>query len=328
MRDHDVYEDDMSSKRFSDAEVERILTGQTPDNSELALLGSVLTAVHAVEPIEPGQDLTATFASQAASIARAGAGKTPEAKPVRRRSSLVTIQDRLAIVAVAMFVLVGMSGLAVAADASAPGDILYGLDRALERIGINDGAAEERLAEAGALADRGELIAAIVHAASAIERPADEDDESIPSVAEAATALREAADSVEGGDDQLPSEEVQTAVSAMLSEMAQLMGDPDLDGAEFGRRVSEMARSIGDGHDSDDRARPGPPDRTENDRERRPDDAGPPDDAPGGPPEDIPGGPPDDVPGGPAGGSGGSLGGGPPSNTPGQGGPPPGSGRP
>jgi hypothetical protein len=307
--DHGVYEDDMLNKRFPDAEMERLLTGQPPENPELARLGSVLAAVHVVEPTAPSDERVAEFSSKAAALTR---DHTPETKsgpsPVRRRRALATLQDRLAVVAVAMFVLVGMSGLAVAADAAAPGDALYGIDRALERIGINDGAAGERIAEAGALASRGQVTEAIGHAASAIEDPTNDDDAT--SVSQAATALREAAVSVESDSNATASEEVRVSVSAMLSEMAELIGDPELDGAEFGRRVSEMARSIADGSDiHEDIAEEPTPGRADNPEDRgegRPDDAGPPEDTPGG---DSPEG-------------------GPPSNAPGEGGPPAGSGRP
>jgi hypothetical protein len=311
--DYGVYEDDMSFKRFSDAEVERLLTGEVPDNSELALLGSALAAVHAVDLVEPSEERVSRFASEAAAIARSGVATTTP-KPVRSRQALTRLQERLAIVAVAVFVLAGMTGIAAAADAAAPGDALYGLDRALERIGINDGAAEERLDEAGALADRGELTEAIGHAATAIDEPTD-DDESAASAAQAATALREAAVNVQGGDGEPSSEEVRSAVSAMLSEMADLLGDPDLDGAEFGRRVSEMARSIAGSDDTETQ----PPGRPDDSDRGRPDDAGPPEGTPGGPPEETPGGPP--------GGAGDSLGGGP-SNDPREGGPPEGTSRP
>lgn len=64
--------------------------------------------------------------------------------------------------------LVGGGGAIYAADGAAPGDPLYGLDRAIERVRLNQAMdplqviklqmafAEERLAEAGDLADRGE----------------------------------------------------------------------------------------------------------------------------------------------------------------------------
>jgi hypothetical protein len=312
-----VYEDDMSIKRFSDAEVERLLSGQAPENPELALLGSALAAVHVVELGEPSDESVSRFASEAAAIARSSVSTGAASKPTRRRGALTTLQERLAIVGVAVFVLAGMSGIAVAADAAAPGDPLYGIDRALERVGINDGAAEERLAEAGALASRGQVTEAMGHAATAIEEPAD-DRTSAASASHAATALREAAVSVGSGDEEPTSEEVQVAVSAMLAEMATLLGDPDLDGAEFGRRVSEMARSLGRPDDSAGEA-PGPdlPDESER---------GLPDDT--GQPGNTPGGPPDEAPGGPPGGADGSPGDGPPSSTPGGGGPPEGAGRP
>ncbi len=66
----------------------------------------------------------------------------------RRAGALV----RLAAGAAALLVAVTLSGgLAYAANGAKPGDFLYGLDRALEVIGIGDGGADERLRELLAL---------------------------------------------------------------------------------------------------------------------------------------------------------------------------------
>lgn len=76
----------------------------------------------------------------------------------RWRTALATLMSGFvlnALIGVAAFAAVG-TGAVVAADGASPGDVLYGLDRALERVGINDGHAEERMEEAMALVDRGE----------------------------------------------------------------------------------------------------------------------------------------------------------------------------
>ncbi len=60
--------------------------------------------------------------------------------------------QRVAPTVAALVALVMMSGaMAYTANGANPGDLLYGLDRALEAIGIGDGGAEERRAEAFAL---------------------------------------------------------------------------------------------------------------------------------------------------------------------------------
>jgi hypothetical protein len=61
------------------------------------------------------------------------------------------------------------TGTAFAADAAVPGDILYGLDRALERVGINDGGAFERIQEARTLVVNGHHERAVAAVEKAVE---------------------------------------------------------------------------------------------------------------------------------------------------------------
>ncbi len=73
---------------------------------------------------------------------------------------------RLATVTAAAAVLAGGNvGLALAADPAAPGDLLYGVDRAYERVaevlGIGGDTARERLDEASTLAARGDVSRAL-----------------------------------------------------------------------------------------------------------------------------------------------------------------------
>ncbi len=64
--------------------------------------------------------------------------------------------------------LVSLTGIGVAADRAVPGDLLYPLDRALERVGITSNLVEERLQEALILLERGELTLAIATANEAL----------------------------------------------------------------------------------------------------------------------------------------------------------------
>jgi hypothetical protein len=59
------------------------------------------------------------------------------------------------------FVLVSITGVGVAADRALPGEFLYPLDRTLETLGISSDLVEERLQEAIALLERGEMALAI-----------------------------------------------------------------------------------------------------------------------------------------------------------------------
>ena len=50
-----------------------------------------------------------------------------------------------AVIASAVVAAGGLTGVGFAADNAAPGDALYGLDCALERVGLGDGGAQERV---------------------------------------------------------------------------------------------------------------------------------------------------------------------------------------
>jgi hypothetical protein len=64
--------------------------------------------------------------------------------------------------------LVSLTGVGVAADRAVPGDFLYPLDRALERVGLTSNLVEERLHEALILLERGQLTLAIATANEAL----------------------------------------------------------------------------------------------------------------------------------------------------------------
>ena len=63
---------------------------------------------------------------------------------------------RVMALAASVAVLFALSSVAIAADGAVPGDLLYGVDRAMERIGIGDGGVDERIVEFDALIERGQ----------------------------------------------------------------------------------------------------------------------------------------------------------------------------
>lgn len=143
------------------------------------------------------------------SVARAmAAGNARHARPARRPAVLATAA-----------VLLGNAGLAAAAEPAVPGDLLYGVDRAYERladvVGLGADHAAERLDEATELVARG--------------RPE-----------EAGAVL-----------DEIPPGELPEAVAELRATVAAARGEGD------GRSVSDAARSIGDG--TPGRADPGKP---------------------------------------------------------------------
>lgn len=286
---------------FSDQDVERLFCGEKPNNQALATLSPVLSALQSVSWPSPSEERVIRFATKAAEVAQAAELEPTTGSPRRGSKSgwLPSLSRGLATGVASILVFSGMTAMAIASDDAAPGDALYGIDRALEAVGIGDGSAAERIAEARVLFDRGEVTAAIDHASEAVTDTGDDDDvpDFSPEEAKAAAALQAAADKVQAND-QAQSQQVRDAVAAMLAEMAAMMQDPAIEGKDFGQKVAEMAGTIGG-----------------NDNAGPPEDTGPPESPPGksegnpAPPESPPGksggnpGKPDNTPGQSNGGS-------------------------
>jgi hypothetical protein len=283
MSESGVYRDDMLRTRISDHDVERLLCGESPKDEALAPLAPILSAFDNVSWPAPTEESLARFASAAAEIAQA-AQPDPEAIAARSGSDSrwprPALQRGLATGLATLLLVSGLSAVAIASDEAVPGDQLYWLDRALEAVGIGDGGAVERISEARALFERGQVAEAIEHAAEAVVVTAEEGDGtdgSSPESVKATEALQAAADKVQEGNDDPQSQDVRDAVAAMLSEMAAMLEDPDLEGKNFGQNVAEMARMLG-GNDTSTSDQEQPPNS---------DNSGPPDNP--GPPEDPPG---------------------------------------
>jgi hypothetical protein len=134
------------------------------------------------------------------------------------------------------------AGVAIAADGAAPGDALYGLDRALERVAIGDGGPAERLQEAADLVRAGQLARGLEHAAEVVAASHD-GDPGLVSVA-ASEALRAAADRISATatpDDVASNEQARTAVSDVLTYLSENVGRVD------GQKVAELSQLIGEG---------------------------------------------------------------------------------
>jgi hypothetical protein len=159
--------------------------------------------------------------------------------------------------------VVGMTGVAAAADSAAPGDPLYGLDRALERIGIGAGSAAERLEEADQLLTEGQTLQALEHAIEAVD-----DD------AAASAALDIAIDRVETAANE-KSAAVQEKVRALLTYMSENIGkDNGVDGRDFGQGIADIARGI---EPASENGAPTPVDDPPPGKQNRPDDGEQPD---------------------------------------------------
>jgi hypothetical protein len=214
---------DMLRTRTENIEIENLLSGQARDDSDD--LASLLATLNLERLKIDADDRADQFAAEAAQLVRQAVPVAP-IRPARSR-----VVPRLATAALAGVLVVGMAGVAQAADAAAPGDTLYGLDRALERVGINNGGLDERLDEAQALADDGRSAEALDHLADAL-------DTSSPN---AADALERAAERFGLHDN--PSQGVHEQVAEMLDWIAERQAS----GREFGQGVAERAREIGAG---------------------------------------------------------------------------------
>lgn len=223
----------MTSRRISDADVEAMLAGRRPADPELGVLSDAVDGIRRTYVTEMDDAHVVGLSGRLAAVAAAapldggpvGASR-PSSSGTRRRGAIALALAGLGAVAF---------GGAAMADEAAPGDFLYGLDRALEVVGINNGGAQERLAEVQALLADDEVEQALDTSVEAVEDMDGMDDDE----AEELAGILHAAESVlnEGSEQSLERRE---QVAAMLTFMTQT----ELTGREFGQAVSQHARGI------------------------------------------------------------------------------------
>lgn len=219
---------DMLRTRTEDRKVEALLSRRVEGDRDG--LGSLLITLDPDRLNISVEERASDFAAHASRLVRLAEPVTPIRSPRRR------LVPRLATVGLSAALVMGLlTGVAFAADGSHPGDALYGLDRALETMGIKDGGIAERLDEAQALADDGQTAEALAHMAEALG-------ETSPN---AASALENAAGRFEPHDN--PSQSVREGVADMLEWMSRR----EASGREFGQGVAERARALGAGHSND-----------------------------------------------------------------------------
>jgi hypothetical protein len=272
MSDLGDYEDDMLL-RLSDRDADRLVRGEAP-SADLAELAGLLGSWRELY-VRPEDEDSGSLAAAAARLSVLGkrvhqTGRTES--PVRRTSRL---RPRTAAV-LAVGLAAMTAGVAFASNGSSPGDRLYGVDRALEQVGVGNGGAIERLDESRDLRAAGHPADALTHAAEAATQ-----EESSPDVSgesRGSDALLAAAERLrqieEGGAN---AAEVRAKVAAMLEYMA----TTEATGSEFGQGVADRAKEIGNG------GAPSSPDLPDQAGEH-----GPPDGVPPGPPDDVTPGPP------------------------------------
>lgn len=140
------------------------------------------------------------------------------------------LRRRMVILASALGLIVATAGIGIANDHVSPGHPLYGLEKALEAIGIGNGGAAERAEEVLDLLEQGEIGLALGHAAETIATIPGE--QSAPAAGE---ALQEAAEHIGAVGEPAP-----TGVEDLLAYLAENIGDPD------GETIKLIARIIKD----------------------------------------------------------------------------------
>ena len=246
------YIGDMFATALSEHEVERILAGQVSEDAESSELISLIDELRSFRLKGPPADLQ-VISAELAAVARAShtsASTNPNRSPTSVRPRLIPTGGFAATAIAALILLFGISGVAVAANGSAPGHPLYGVDMFLENLGIGNGGENERMSEADVLMRSGDADAAFVHLARYLEQlDAEGDTEAIAKVERhielAATKSNPSAAAAQ--------EKVATLKAFIEANKGEGVG---VDGAEFGQGVSEIARS---------NARLAEPDATEED---------------------------------------------------------------
>lgn len=246
MTDSGDYRDDMTRKHVTD-ELEDLFDAIGPDEGSPSLLAEFLQQLESLGTSHP-EDVVrsrhlAMLMDEAALMVEDPVVKVSAGPLVRRRRfafrSLVTGFLLNALIGTVAFAAVG-AGAAVASDGATPGDLFYGLDRALERVGINSGGAEERIEEAMALVGRGQHRRAMETVQEAIEDLAGD-----PTNATAIEALRKASEQVATvrNSDASGYQETQAfrdQVAGLLGVIATEMEDGKVDGV----KISETARGF------------------------------------------------------------------------------------
>lgn len=177
-------------------------------------------------------------------------------RAVRSAMAPNTRRPRKAVVVLVTTALFGVSNIALAAtaDPAIPGDALYGVDRAYERVadlaGLGGPRVTERLAETGALVERGHLADALELVQETLGKVLESDDPQ--------AELDELTEAMAN---------VPEAVSEIVLEGLVAVAHGTAKGDLTGEDVAATARQLGQ--------------QLAEELSNRPDDAGPPEDVPG-----------------------------------------------
>jgi len=128
-----------------DRDVESLIAGGTPDNTDLIPLIGIVAELRSMARVTVSEDLIEFHAAEAAEFQAAQRGKASRSvTPSPGRRMVDGLRRKVTASAASLLIVVSASGVALASDGAVPGDWNYGLDRALEGLGIGAGGGTER----------------------------------------------------------------------------------------------------------------------------------------------------------------------------------------
>jgi len=150
--------DVVSTDRFEqivDRDIEVIIAGGTPANTDLLQLRPFVASLRSLagSPV-PADFIAFHSAESAAAVERRRAERSASSSPNGVEPLFFRVRRRVTAAGAGIAMLLATTGMAWAADGAVPGDWNYGLDRALEAVGIGAGGQAERLAEQATLHSR------------------------------------------------------------------------------------------------------------------------------------------------------------------------------
>jgi len=250
------YEHRMSRAQYTDKDIEVLISGGSPGHPDLAPLVGLVTIMRQQTTEMPPPSVVAEFAAAASKLALADsqslmpdiAQGPPIPFTIPLRNPFLQFRRRLAIGLGTLVSLFGLTGgIALAADAAIPGQLLYPVDIALESIGFGAGSTAERLAEADALVAHQQFAAAIQTLGEAVAAADSRGDaEGVSMALDALSAMAGAL----GGS--ATGAEVDPDSQSMLADLKTFLSEnvgpgSGLDGMEFGQGVADIARNGSNG---------------------------------------------------------------------------------
>ncbi len=227
------YTFEMSDISTSNSDFEALLAGKEASGSDSAIAELVSHIGAEAESLVSPPNSETHIAAAAAAVPEM---TTPAPGVAARRTVHPRrLRRRMIILASVMGLLLATAGVGLAADGAAPGDPLYGLERALEKIGLNNGRAAERFDEAITLLNDGQPGLALGHAATTVATLPEQ------AQAEAAKNALEAA-AVRVGDNEKAPDGVETLLLYLAGAF-----ESGIDGQEVAALAQQIAGGSGQG---------------------------------------------------------------------------------